>query len=128
MCWPPLRDCQRPESRRLKRRRSVWPTAKIWYGGGGVSHDVNWLYVDDRLPGSVGDDRDKSAIYEVALLKGRHKIRWEFQGGAFRTNILAVNDPVSGELLPLTSMDQTWTKKRARNSESTSKARRPTGH
>ena len=74
---------------------------KIWHAGGGVSHDECGLYVDGRLLGVVGDDRDKHHIYEVPLLKGRHQIRWELSGGTFRTNILLCQDPDSEKLLPI---------------------------
>lgn len=76
--------------------------AEVWHGGGGVSHDVNWLYIDATELGSVGDNRGKSAIYKVPLLKGRHKVRWVLTGGTFRTNLLAIVDPDSGKLLSLT--------------------------
>ena len=73
----------------------------IWHAGGGVSHDQCSLYVDDRLLGVVGDNRDKHNIYEVPLLKGRHDIRWELTGGTFRTNILVIQDRETGQRLEI---------------------------
>lgn len=76
-------------------------TVKVWQAGGGVSHDVNWLYVDRTEIGSTGDDRGKSYIYELPQLKGLHRIQWRLTGGTFRTNIVVFADPESGELLRL---------------------------
>lgn len=78
-------------------------TVKVWLAGGGVSHDVNWLYVNGKEVGSTGDDRGKNYTYDVPLLKGRHKVRWLLTGGTFTNNILVFLDPQSGELLPLKS-------------------------
>lgn len=73
----------------------------IYHAGGGVSHDINRLYVNGRELGSVGDDRKKHATYEVPLAEGYHPIRWELTGGTFRSNLLAFIDPDEGKLLPL---------------------------
>lgn len=72
---------------------------KVWHGGGGVSHDVNWLYIDGREISVVGDDHSKHFVAEIPMLKGVHQIRWELTGGTFRTNILAFIDPDSGALM-----------------------------
>lgn len=74
---------------------------KVWLAGGGVSHDVNWLYVDGTEIGSTGDDRGKNYTYELPLLEGLHHVRWKLTGGTFRTNILVFLDPEHGKLLPL---------------------------
>lgn len=76
-------------------------TVKVWLAGGGVSHDVNWLYVDGKEIGSTGDNRGKNYNYELPLLKGRHQVKWLLTGGTFRSNILVFLDPQSGQLLPL---------------------------
>jgi len=71
------------------------------HAGGGVSHDVNTLFVDDRKISSVGDDRSKHSIEKLDLKKGVHTIRWELTGGTFRNNLLKLVDPETGKLLPL---------------------------
>ena len=76
-------------------------TVNVWLAGGGVSNDVNWLYIDEKEIGSTGDDRGRSYKYKLPLSKGRHQIKWLLTGGAFRTNILVFLDPETGELLPL---------------------------
>lgn len=74
---------------------------KVWHAGGGVSHDVNTLFVNDRKISSVGDDRDKHAIDELKLKKGSHIVRWELTGGTFRNNLLKFVDSDSDDMLPL---------------------------
>lgn len=74
---------------------------KVYQAGGGVSHDVNTLSVNYQKLGSVGDDLEKQATYEVPLAKGYHHVRWELSGGTFRSNLLAFIDPANNELLPL---------------------------
>ena len=76
-------------------------TIKVWLAGGGVSHDVNWLYVDGEEIGSTGDDRGKNYTYELPLLRGRHQVKWRLTGGTFTNNILVFLDLQSGQLLPL---------------------------
>jgi hypothetical protein len=78
---------------------------KIWMAGGGVSHDVNWLYVDDREIGAVGDDRSKQLTKELDLDKGMHTVQWTLTGGTFRSNILILQS-ATGEALPLTVREQ----------------------
>ena len=79
-------------------------TVKVWLAGGGVSGDVNWLYIDGAEIGSTGDDRGKNYTYEVPLLEGLHHVRWKLTGGTFRTNILVFLDPAHGKLLPLVNV------------------------
>lgn len=74
-------------------------TVKVWHGGGGVSHDVNWLYLDDKKISVVGDDHSKHFVAEIPMLKGLHQVRWKLTGGTFQTNLLAFVDPESGELM-----------------------------
>lgn len=74
---------------------------EAWHAGGGVSHDVNTLFIDDRKISSVGDDRSKHSIEKLDLKKGVHTIRWELTGGTFRNNLLKLIDPETGKLLPL---------------------------
>jgi hypothetical protein len=88
---------------------------KIWHAGGGVSHDECGLYVDGRLLGVVGDNRDKHNIYEVPLLKGRHDVRWELSGGTFRTNVLLFQDPETEQLLPITNAGPESVRKDSKN-------------
>ena len=74
---------------------------KIMMAGGGVNHDVNWLYINDREIGSTGDDRSKHLVKEMELDVGTHNIRWLLTAGTFRSNILLIKD-ADGKLLPLT--------------------------
>lgn len=75
---------------------------KIWHGAGGVNGDHGTLYLDDRLLGVVGDDTVKNMIYLVKLTSGTHTVRWELTGGYYRENLLKLENPQTGELLPLT--------------------------
>lgn len=74
---------------------------RVYQAGGGVSHDVNTLFVNYQKLGSVGDDQNKQATYEVPLAKGYHHVRWELTGGTFRSNLLAFIDPDENKLLPV---------------------------
>ena len=68
---------------------------KVSHAGGGVSHDVNTLFVDDRKISSVGDDRSKHAVDELKLKKGPHAVCWELTGGTFQHNLEPVRNLVS---------------------------------
>ena len=74
---------------------------KVFHAGGGVSHDVNTLFVDGEAVSSVGDDRSKHAVDELELTAGVHTVRWQMTGGTFRNNLLKFVDPETDDLIPL---------------------------
>lgn len=76
-------------------------TVRVFQAGGGVSHDVNQLFVNHRSLGKTGDNTDKHLEKDIPLAAGLHHVRWVLKGGTFRSNILAFVDAASGELLPL---------------------------
>ena len=86
-------------------------TVHLWQAGGGVSGDVNWLYVDGTEVCVTGDDRGKNFSGELHLLKGLHQVRWVLTGGTFRTNILAFVDPKNGKLLQMINKGQAVTRR-----------------
>lgn len=74
---------------------------RVYQAGGGVSHDVNQLYVNHRSLGMTGDNRDKHLEQVLHLRKGLHHVRWVLKGGTFRSNILAFVDASTREMLRL---------------------------
>jgi serine/threonine protein kinase len=76
---------------------------RVWQVGGGVSHDQNWLYIDDKQMGVTGDNHEKELKLDLPMTKGLHRVRWLLTGGTFRTNILVFIDPHTGKLMDLVS-------------------------
>ncbi len=74
---------------------------KVFMAGGGVNHDVNWIYINERELGSTGDNRSKHLVEDLELTKGTHDVRWLLTAGTFRSNILLIQD-ADGKMLPLT--------------------------
>ena len=66
-------------------RLSEKKTVRVRQAGGSVSHGVHTLYVDGQEIGSVGDDRQKSGVYELNLAEGTHTVKWVLTGGASAT-------------------------------------------
>ncbi len=62
------------------------------YGGSG-NRGIDWLYVDGREVGSVGDDRVKRAVYNLPLEAGTYAVEWRLTGGDFGNGILQFFDP-----------------------------------
>ena len=76
-------------------------SVRIYQAGGGVSHDVNTLYLDHRKICTTGDNTDKHFDAEFKLSQGRHFIRWKLTGGTFRSNVLAIVNSGTGALVPI---------------------------
>jgi hypothetical protein len=71
--------------------------------GGSASDGVNYLYVDGREVGSVGDNRPKEAVYELPLDAGDYPVEWVLTGGQFDDkNMVRFLDPRTGEPLSAT--------------------------